>query len=151
VRQERPNINVTLGPPGLVRFRVMNHRDQPIPILANIKNHVSLDVVGILEHIADLGEIMPANFFNDGRPCTNLLCRIGILFGSIVQMPSRDDVHWLYFTSQYVKFARTPKTAGRQDRRCSVTACLLNGMEPTIGLEPMTCRLRKDPTLRMLL
>jgi hypothetical protein len=24
-------------------------------------------------------------------------------------------------------------------------------MEPTIGLEPMTCRLRKDPTLRMLL
>ena len=24
-------------------------------------------------------------------------------------------------------------------------------MEPTIGLEPMTCRLRKDPALRMLL
>jgi len=28
---------------------------------------------------------------------------------------------------------------------------LLKRMEPTIGLEPMTCRLRKDPTLRMLL
>ena len=24
-------------------------------------------------------------------------------------------------------------------------------LEPTIGLEPMTCRLRKDPALRMLL
>jgi hypothetical protein len=24
-------------------------------------------------------------------------------------------------------------------------------MEPTSGLEPLTCRLRKDPTLRMLL
>jgi hypothetical protein len=28
---------------------------------------------------------------------------------------------------------------------------VVENMEPTIGLEPMTCRLRKDPTLRMLL
>ena len=54
---------------------------------------------------------------------------------------------------------RGDEAVGRENCLCSRCAAgfdqlirkLLKNMEPMIGLEPMTCRLRKDLTLRMLL
>ena len=86
---------MSLGPLRLVRFRVVNHRDQSVSILANVKYHVSFDVVGVLECVANLQEILPSNLFHDSCPRTDLLCNIKILFRSIVQMLARNDVHLL--------------------------------------------------------
>ena len=83
------------GSPHLVRFRIVNHRDQSVSILANVKYHVSFDVVGVLECVPNLQEIVPSNLFHDSCPRTDLVCSIRILLRSIVQMLARNDVHLL--------------------------------------------------------
>lgn len=80
---------MSLGLPLLIRFRIVNHREQSVSILANVKYHVSLDVVGVLECLANLQEIVPSNLVYDSCPRTDLVCSIGILFRSIVQMLAR--------------------------------------------------------------
>ena len=82
-----------LGSPLLARFRIVNHSDQSVSVLANVKYHVSFDVVGVLECDTNLGEIVPSNLFHNGYPGTDLVCGIRILFRSTVQMLARNDVH----------------------------------------------------------
>lgn len=84
-----------LGSPLPTRFRIVNHSDQPVSVLANVKYHVSLDVVGVLECETNLQEIVPSNLFHDSCPSTDLVCGIRILFRSTVQMLARNDVHLL--------------------------------------------------------
>lgn len=86
---------MSLGSSLLVSFRIVNHRDQSVSILANVKYHVSFDAVGVLERFANFQEIVPSNLFHDSCPRTDLVCSIRILFRSIVQMLARNDMHSL--------------------------------------------------------
>ena len=72
---------------------VVNDRDEPITVLPNVENHVSLHIVGILERAANLQEVVPANPFDDYHPCFNLVRRIWVLLHGLVQMLARDDMH----------------------------------------------------------
>ncbi len=84
---------MSLGSPLVTRFCIVNHSDQPVSVLANVKYDVTFDVVGVLECGTNLQEIVPSDLFHDSRPSTDLVCGIRILFRSMVQMPARNDVH----------------------------------------------------------
>jgi len=75
------------------RFRVVNDSDEPVAVLPNVENHVSLHVVGIFERAANLGKIVPSNLFDDDHPCFDLVRRIWILVHGPVQMLTPDDMH----------------------------------------------------------
>lgn len=96
---------MTLGPPFLGRFCVVNECDEPVPILPNVEDHVPLHIVGVFERATNLRKIVPSNFFDYSYPCLDLVCRIRIVLPSLVQMLSRYDVHILDATSQYVKLS----------------------------------------------
>ena len=72
---------------------VVNDRDEPVTVLANIENHVTLHIVGILEPAANLQEIAPSSLFDDNHPCFDLVRRIRVLLHGLVQMLARDDMH----------------------------------------------------------
>ena len=72
---------------------IVNDCDEPVPVLPNVENHVSLHIVGILESAANLQEIVPSNPFDDNHPCFNLVRRIWVVLHGLVQMLMRDDMH----------------------------------------------------------
>ena len=72
---------------------VVNDCDEPVTVLPNVENRVSLPIVGILDRAANLLEIVPSNPFDDNHPCFDLVRRIWILLHGLVQMLARDDMH----------------------------------------------------------
>jgi len=82
-----------LGPLVVRCSCVMNDCDEPITVLPNVENHVSLHIVGILERAANLREIVPSNSFDDYRPCFDFVRRIWVLPHGLVQMLARNDMH----------------------------------------------------------
>ena len=83
-----------LGPLLIHRLRVVNDCHERIAVLPNVENNVSLDIVGAFERIANLRKIVPSNLFNDSRPCFDLVRRICVLSHRLMQMHTRDDVHY---------------------------------------------------------
>ena len=72
VCQERPNINMPLGSFLIRCFCVVNDCDEPVAVLPNIEDYVSLHIVGIFERAANLRKIVPSNLFDDSHPCFDL-------------------------------------------------------------------------------
>ena len=72
---------------------VVNDCDEPVTVLPNVENHVSLHIVGIFERAANLLEIVPSNPFDDNHPCSDLVRRIWVLVHGLVQMLTRNDMH----------------------------------------------------------
>jgi hypothetical protein len=104
-------------------FRVVNDCDEPVAVLPNVENYVSLYIVGIFERAANLRKIVPSNLFDDNHPCFDLVRRVLILLHGLVQMLTRDDMHHKNHTSQYVKSSRT-KYIQNFERRCVVPICV---------------------------
>ncbi len=82
-------------------FCVVDNGNEPIPILPEVEDHVTVDIVSIPKHTANFGEILPSHCFNDCRPSFDFVCRIRISIGGYLQMPSGDKVHLnqSYFTN----------------------------------------------------
>ena len=59
--QERANVNVPLGSHLVGCSCIANDCDEPVTVLPNVENHVSLHIVGILERAANLQEIVPSS------------------------------------------------------------------------------------------
>jgi len=75
------------------RFRIVNHRDEPIAVSPNINHNVSSNIVSIAKHTANFSEAVPSNSLYDSDPCLNFVCRVAILLQSLLQMFSRHNVH----------------------------------------------------------
>jgi hypothetical protein len=75
------------------RSRVVNDRDEPVTVLSNVENHVSLHIVGLLERAANFREIVPSSPFDDNNPCFDLVRRIRVLLHGFVEILVRDDMH----------------------------------------------------------
>ena len=93
VCQESANVNMPLSSLLVRRSCVVNDCDEPVTVLPNVENHVSLHIVGILERAANLLEIVPPNLSDDNHPCSDLVRRIWVLLHGLVQMLTRDDMH----------------------------------------------------------
>ena len=81
------------------RFRIVNHRDEPIAVSLDIKHNVSSNVVSIAKHAANFGEAVPSNTLYYSDPRFNFVGRVGILLQGLLQVFSRHNVHASgYFT-----------------------------------------------------
>jgi hypothetical protein len=107
MRQKRANVNVTLRALLMRCFRVVNHGDQPVPVLPNVKDHVTPNVIRIFKSATNFRKIVPANGFHNGCPRFDLVRRIWVILDRLTQMLQRDDVHETKRTSQYVKLSRS--------------------------------------------
>ena len=79
--------------PVFILARVVDDGDQPVTVLADIEDHVTIHIVGILEDLANLDEIPPSGLTDDAEPSPNLFGGIRILPFGLRQMLARDNVH----------------------------------------------------------
>ena len=84
---------MSLRDPAVLLPRAMNDRDQPVAILADIEDHIPLYVIGILEDLLHIHEILPPCRLRDFVPGLNLLSGVGVLFFSLDEMLASDDIH----------------------------------------------------------
>ena len=93
MRQERPDVDMSLRLPLLPRLRIVDDSYKPVPVSPNIKDDVAFYRIGILERSADLIKIVPANHLDNGGPGCNLVRRIWVGIYRLPQVLSRNDVH----------------------------------------------------------
>ena len=77
----------------LRRLCIMDDRDQPVPIVPDVKDHVTIHIVGILKHAANFRKIVPPDRLDDARPRCNFVRRIRVVFDRLAQMLARNDMH----------------------------------------------------------
>jgi hypothetical protein len=93
MHQKRTDIDMAVSLLGRLFFSVVDNRDEPIPVLAEVEDHIPVDKVGITDHIPNFGEILPAYHFNDRYPGFDFVRGIRVAIGGRLQMPSSDKVH----------------------------------------------------------
>jgi hypothetical protein len=71
----------------------MNDGDQTVPVLKDIKDHIPLHIIGILENLPDFHEVPPPRDLCDFAPGHNLFGGIGILLHGLIQVLLGDDMH----------------------------------------------------------
>jgi hypothetical protein len=99
VRQEGANVNVPIRSQFLSALREMDYRNQPVPVLTNVENHITFNVIGILEYAADLREIVPPHMIDDTHPRRDFASGVRIIGYCLSNVLARDDVHSrAYFT-----------------------------------------------------
>jgi hypothetical protein len=100
MRQKRPDIDVSLSLLVNAFLCVVNNGNKPIPILTEVEDNVTIDIVGIPDRTTNFCEILPPHRFDDCRPGVDFVCGIWISIAGYLQMPSGDKVHYQsYFTS----------------------------------------------------
>jgi len=75
------------------RLRVMDHGYKPVPVVPDIKDHVTIHRIGILERRANFVNIVPPDCIDDTHPRFDFVRRIWITFNRFAQMPARNDMH----------------------------------------------------------
>jgi hypothetical protein len=93
MRQKRPDVDVSLSLLVNAFLCVMDNGNKPIPILPEVEDYVTVDVVGIRDHTANFGEILPSHRIDDCGPGGDFVRRIRIASGGYLQMPSGDKDH----------------------------------------------------------
>jgi hypothetical protein len=93
MRQERPDIDMSLRLPLLRRLCIVDDSYKPVPIVPDIKDDVAFYRIGIFERPADLIKIVPANRLDNGGPGGNFVRCIWVAFHRFLQVLTRNDVH----------------------------------------------------------
>jgi hypothetical protein len=91
--QKRPDVDVALRDSVFLLARVVNDGDQPVAILANVEDHVSIHIIGIFEDLPYFNEISPPRRACDSVPGPNLPGCFRILFFGLDQVLACDNVH----------------------------------------------------------
>jgi len=78
----------------LVRcLSIVDHGYEPVPVVPDVKDHVAVHRIGILEHAANILKIAPANHLDNGGPGFDFVRRIWVAFHRLPQMLTRNDMH----------------------------------------------------------
>jgi hypothetical protein len=85
---------------------IVDHRDKPVPVSSDVKDHVVIHGIGVLKDAANFRKIVPANCLDDCDPCFDFVRCIRIAPHRFAQMLARDDCAHAKNTSQYVKLSR---------------------------------------------
>ena len=74
---------------------VVNDCSEPVTVLPNVENHVSLHIVEVFERAANFQEIVPSNPFDDNRLCSDFVRRIGVLLHGLTvhQFSEQGNLH----------------------------------------------------------
>ncbi len=73
--------------------RVVNNRNQPVAILPNIEDHISIHIIGIFEDLPHFNEIPPSRLACNPIPSPNLPGRLRVLHFGLDQVLACDNVH----------------------------------------------------------
>lgn len=82
-----------MGPPFTCRLSVVNDGDEPVPIAPDVKDHVTVHSISVLERAANIIEIVPANRLDDGDPGFDFVRRIRVVSHCLTQMLTHNDMH----------------------------------------------------------
>ena len=93
MRQERPDVDMSLRLPLLRRLRIVDDSYKPVPVVPNIKDDVAFYRIGIFERSADLIKIVPTNRTDDCRPGFDFVRCIWVGFHRLPQVLPRNDMH----------------------------------------------------------
>ena len=74
-------------------FRVVNDGYEPVAVLPNVEDHITLDIVGIFERPSQLQKILPTNLFDDRHPGLYLVRRIRVRLHGLAQVLTRNNMH----------------------------------------------------------
>ncbi len=66
---------------------------KPVPVVPDVKDHVVVHRIGILEHAANIIKIVPANRLDNGGPGFDFVRRIWVAFHRLLQVLTRNDMH----------------------------------------------------------
>ena len=103
VRQEGSDVDMPSSLPLICCLSIVDGGYQPIPVVSNVKDHVAIDKIGILEHATNVTKIVPADRLDNGGPSLDFVRRIWVVFHRLPQVLTRNDMHSRKHTSQYVK------------------------------------------------
>lgn len=67
---------------------VVNDGNESVSVPPNVEDHVSIDVIGVLEHRPYFREIVPADHLDDARPGFNFTRCTRVLSYRFAQMPA---------------------------------------------------------------
>ncbi len=105
------------GLPFICCLSIVDHGYKPVPVVPDVKDHVAVYKIGILEHAANIIKIVPANRLDNDSPGFDFVRRIWVVFRCLPQMLKRNDMHSTKSTSQYVKcqadYNRNPFLGGQ--------------------------------------
>ena len=93
MRQEASNVDVPLGLPFTGCLGVVNDGYKPVPVVPDVKDHLAVHRIGILEYAANIIEIVPANRLDNGDPGFDFVRCIWVVFHCLTQMLTRNDMH----------------------------------------------------------
>lgn len=93
VRQERSDVDMPLGLPFIRCLGIVDNGYKPVPVVPDVKDHVAVHGIGILEHAANIIKIVPANRLDNGGPDFDFVRRIWVAFHRLPQMLTRNDMH----------------------------------------------------------
>ncbi len=72
---------------------IMNHRDEPVAVMPDIEDHVSVYCIGVAKNPSHVRKTRPACRRDDFKPRRYLFGRVGIVSGGMAQVFARNDVH----------------------------------------------------------
>ena len=93
MRQERPDIDMSLRLPLLRRLCIVDDSYKPVPIVPDIKDDEAFYRISIFERSADLIKIVPANCLDNGGPGGDFVRCIWVGLNRLLQVLTRNDVH----------------------------------------------------------
>jgi hypothetical protein len=120
MRQKRPDINMTLRYPAFSQARVVNDRNQSIPIVANVEDDISIHAIRILEDMPDLHKIAPSRVAGDFEPGPYLLCNLGELLLGLGEVFASYNVHRSLRVSRNVRQAAPLNVSQVYFAKCKV-------------------------------
>jgi hypothetical protein len=144
VRQERSNVNVSVSLLFTGCFGVVDHRYQPVPVVPDIKNDVTIHRIGVLEGCANLIDVVPTDRPGDSHPRFDFVCRIGITSDRFAEVLAGNDVHLEKNTSQYVKLSSVVAKV----RATKTSATDLHGFSRINQRNALSGLIRVDPWLK---
>jgi len=74
-------------------LRVVDNGDQPVTVPSDVKDHIAIDVIGILKHAANFVKIVPADPLDNTHPRFDFVRRIRIAFHRLAEVLSSNDDH----------------------------------------------------------
>jgi hypothetical protein len=93
MRQEGSNVDMPLGLSFLRCLSIMNDGYEPVPVVPDIKDHIAVHRIGILEYAANIIKSVPTNRLDNHDPSFDFVRCIWIAFHSLPQMLTRNDMH----------------------------------------------------------
>ena len=77
------------------RLCPVDDRNEPVPIVTEVKDDITVYGIGILKDAPQFLKMLPPCFLDDGFPKFDFVRRVPVFCHRLVQVLFRDDVHSL--------------------------------------------------------